>query len=672
MRCVWPSGAENCNACYARGIKCIDQRSNDARVLSPRTYKTLRQRISELEGTIDQIIGQIEEKGSSKQLDQSEINTTELLRNLRLELQPSVAGGIFENPDTEPSTIGSPSNAGRFTGLDNAPLLSLFDNAVLCREEDCSEEVQFKSLSANYRYEERNAKILKSLRALTPSPQAVAQILQESRLSLCLLEKNFPEFPGLASYCLDSTQVGLLRDHLIQSLQSDNTVAVIKSALCLALCIQQLPPNFNLGSTSLPAPLEVLQNCYMETVEAFLSPEDGIAATIDGVECLLSQIRYYINAGLPRKAWVIFRRTLTFVQLLGGLQRKPEQHNRQRSFWFQMWQVDRSLSLLLGLPYAVCHFPYRIGKSTGVGPMLPAKARFMFQLGSLAGQIIDRNQDPENIDFQDTMRMDHELQESSFNMPISWWDALPGPETPVEVTYETLIAKFWYYNLRNLLHLPFVLKAFDDSQYQYSATAALESSRAMIQCYSILRDEKRPILRTCNMIDFQVFTSGMILILCLLSGLVDHDPSQQGKDWEMVDSLIQILNRLSLDMPDSVATQAGQLLDTLYRFRSQMPESTETFHAVVPYFGMLSIRRRETFVVKPESLSDTNENEPWQTAPGWEETMDVSGPDINFHSYFPFGDSQFWPDQATNWSSMVDSGLQDDWTWDFNDTDNYR
>jgi hypothetical protein len=107
--------------------------------------------------------------------------------------------------------------------------------------------------------------------------------------------------------------------------------------ICLAACIQQLPSGFDHTSACFTTPLDVLQRCYLESAEALLALDEGIVSGVDSVQCLLVLVRYYLNAGLPRKAWVVFRRALTFAQLLGGFHRwsfgGPSNAQRQAT-WF--------------------------------------------------------------------------------------------------------------------------------------------------------------------------------------------------------------------------------------------------------------------------------------------------------------------------------------------------
>jgi hypothetical protein len=109
------------------------------------------------------------------------------------------------------------------SGFDKAPLLSLFNNFIISKEEDYIEESDLQE-KPDYRgncNNEKNRAILKRLRILMPSRSPLARILQENRVSLCSFGRTFPELPGLKAF-LDDADIGLLLDHMIDTLQSDD------------------------------------------------------------------------------------------------------------------------------------------------------------------------------------------------------------------------------------------------------------------------------------------------------------------------------------------------------------------------------------------------------------------------------------------------------------------
>jgi len=665
IRCFWPSEAENCDPCAARGTRCTAQTHSQPRVTATKKNKTLREKIRELEATINNILNRTDDGGIASALpdNQRHIDMAQILRDLQLELQP------MGDPLPPSSEAGDASVDAITASTGKAPIMSLFDNAILCRDDYddinegeasiCPDQLSLHILKTKAFADERNKRILHNLQTLMPGEAAVAAIIRASTssASVCQLRSNFPEIPGLDGQPINESQVVILSSHIVNSIRSTNVEIAVKAILCFAICIQQLPSDFVLLSHATePVSLRVLQDCCMQSVEALMTPDDGIIGTINGLECMLTQIRYYLNAGFPRKAWVILHRAVTFAQLIGGTFRDTPQKPicvRKKAIWSHLWHVDKSLSLVLGLPDIIKRFPYRVDLESDA---MPATAKLGFNLANLAERIIARNQNPDNMSYDDTMQMEWDLHQYRSSMPPQFWDTDYATEPRVNMIQEAVMLRFWHNNLRLLLHLPFVLRCFSDNRvYTFSPQAALDSARQMINCYFIMRDERRPVLWTCNITDFQAFTAGTVIVLCSMSNLKEYDMAQRECDWIQIQRLIHVMEQVARNMPDGVATQGLQVLRTLTQIQRGDGGQGESFKAVIPYFGKLSIRCRENIPFRALSLTEaTSAN-----------TVGI-GQDIELDTYFQRDHFQHWPIDSPGWLSSVDVGLQDDWTWDFN------
>jgi hypothetical protein len=628
----------------------------------------MRERITELERTLDSILQTCD---ADERFDGDALDA---LRHLQrgLRLPRAIENGtlesrdIFTAVDVEKESREDHDREG--SGFDKAPLLSLFNNFIISKEEDYIEESDLQE-KPDYRgncNNEKNRAILKRLRILMPSRSPLARILQENRVSLCSFGRTFPELPGLKAF-LDDADIELLLDHMIDTLQSDDATAVTKVVACLANCLQQLPWDFDGGVLGLPAPLEVLEKCFVESVETLLAPDEGIIASFEGVQCLLVQMRYHINAGALRKAWITFQRAQTFAQLLGTPQKSLT--DPRLGLRVQLWTGDRILSVLLGLPYATSWCPLDMYPSAGNDSLpFPPKALFMYNLAKVAGDIIDRNLDDDVMSKSRSLAIDTELQKCVDILPSSWWSIKPGYQISEEEIHEILTFKISFYNLRNLVHLPFVLNSLASSEYQSSAQMALTSSRELIECYEIMRDEERPVLRLCNLIDFQAFIAGMIIVLILLA---HHSlPFAIDRDWDILENLIQTLERTSAKMPSGVATQAFRLLRDLTKLRHADSTSKQTFHAVIPYFGKIKFRVNTQGFLHPTLGQTQGQSFPVVDA----ELNNLGGYSalehtLDFDNFTQTADQQFWGVPDNEWFPMVGQSLQEDWSWDFENMD---
>jgi hypothetical protein len=637
----------------------------------------MRQRISDLEGAIDKIFRHLDDLG---------IDTASIQKELGLEI-PVL---LWTKSDTETPNSSTQSAISSFARLsvsedlsvelDNTPLLTLLNNDVFSSDKISLTPGSESQISKNILVglDEKYCQIWTALRRLTPSSETITLLLQHSQLSLCLLEKSFPGIQNLKPKGSHDSQIETIHDSILSAFNSEDVSTITHVLIALATFIQQLPGSADLGSSAVRNTLDLLQRRYMEFADAFLTPDEGLVGSIDGLDCLLMQVRFYINAGMPRKSWVIFRRAASFAQILGSFNQRHELELdiRKRRLWFQLWQVDKVMSLLLGLPYMISALPFKIEPNTGIPVNLPPTVYFMFKLGEIGARVIDRNcQGQAEVSYSATLEIDQDCDRCKGIMDSSWWETIPGPDMTLDVIHEICSIKMIYHSIRNHIHLPFVLKTSQDPRYQFSTMIAMESSRETINIYEVMRDMDRPVLRLCNMIDFYTLTAALIIILQLLGNPSAYSIQQQEQDWQKIYGLIRVLKRTALDFPHSVAAQTAQLLEDLIKLRYDFSGVDQSFHAVVPYFGEIRIHRRNGELI-PGLLPTSQQNlpTPFTSQAGVPVQLEVDATHTNnqslqfdFDSFdFNLENSVIWPTQDEEWTSLIDYTLQDGWDWDLN------
>ncbi|MCJ1411310.1 hypothetical protein MMC19_005398 [Ptychographa xylographoides] len=688
IRCVFQSDAIICNGCRPRGSTCLDQEFTDTQSLEKR--KNMRERVGQLEGMIGQILHKLDtstkdvgESDTSKEVKSlkadisrasSELNAAAALRSLQSELSPS---SLKVGNDGSESVPNPPAiNGNRFT---NAPFLSLFDNAIFSQDDKDTGEVvahgENTDTGALQSSLTKKHNILKALKALAPSLQDLMAILEASRDILPLSLRVLPEIIEGMAGSLEAAGVVGLRDHMWVSLESRDVLVVAKMLLCVAIFIQHLPAKFDYTRTNLPATSEALDAQYVRPVESLLMSDEGWAGSgLEAVLCMILQSKFYLNIGKPGKAWLINRRAMAFAQLIGVHHRQvgnsqDKLSSRKRNLWLQIWQHDRMFSLVLGLPYSVPESHFGLEDMEGNEDGVSLVMQFMFRMCIVTGRIIDRNHCPRNMTFARTLEIDQELEKSKEFMPIDWWDSSPDRNTPVEAAFDMCVGKFWYHNVRKLLHLPFMLKSFTDRRYEFSRVAALESSRDMLKQYKIFRDEQQPMLSMCDIVDFEAFSAAMILILHLLgqSSSTLHDPERDARDWELVGSSTRDMQRVSQEMSCAVAGQGAKILDDIQNAR-YLECGDKNYEAVIPYFGKIRIRRGPNLVSQMKS-SGVSPSTTCQllTPPDSISTVSEFGqePLVSVDSYFqpvPYSEDAT-NTQGIDWMSTLNLDLRDDWNW---------
>lgn len=601
IKCTFEAGRPACcNECYARGSTCIDQEHGDMQTYAASTSEqssySLRERVSQLEDLVKQVLHRLperaEETPTTNEQDKSQVDTqaAEVLKSLKSSLRR--ADAVLEESLLLPGGL-----------RDDAPALTLFDNEVITRKES-------QPVVSRAQYNKSKA-LITALNQLLPSPHDLEIILQNSHEWWVIWRKMFPE--------ITDSRCESIKESVSHSLRSEKPAELAKIMLCIAIGVHQLPENFDWSILQMKEEPAELMERYIATVDRLITSDDEIAATLEGIECMMLEAKYHVNMGRPRRAWLLFHRGIAFSQLLGfhRLAAQPKtsspQYQRQVNIWSHLILGDRYLSLLLGLPYSVSDAfvaPYISG-----GHIAGANTGeiFVSKMIPVVTKMNDRNQSITPMGYSATLRLDQDLEELHNSQDPGWWSTDLLPNTPPEVHFDRLQAQFFYHQAKLLLHMPFMLRSSTDKRYQYSHSTALDASREMIRIYDALRSNTAVGPFICKLIDFQSFTAAMLLLLNLCGYSQQHrahsaqpDHEQDQKDSDLIDHTISLLKDASKEAGGVVAAQSAQALEMLARVRQGCTERemkecvTETCQVSIPYFGTISIGVGKKFVpIKP-------------------------------------------------------------------------
>jgi hypothetical protein len=120
---------------------------------------------------------------------------------------------------------------------------------------------------------------------------------------------------------------------------------IIQLALILQQSTQKVP------ELQFDQPNHQMAHYFVDVASRYVTSQDLLVDSLDGVETLVLEARYHIHVGSLRDAWILFRRALGIARLLGLPCRKHEDDNRAEALWFRLVYSDRFLSLTLGLPF---------------------------------------------------------------------------------------------------------------------------------------------------------------------------------------------------------------------------------------------------------------------------------------------------------------------------------
>ncbi|KAL8790901.1 MAG: hypothetical protein Q9213_000326 [Squamulea squamosa] len=698
IRCIYEQNATTCTRCITKRLDCTNQEYGDAKALGADKRKSMRERTSELEGMITQILTKLDNNAVTTGPQDVETKAAEALRCLRTELLPSTTSGadVLAQGSTGLASPGSENSETAKDGsrhFHNPPLLSLFDNAVLTKGNEQQDGAVRDATSTSQRpISDKNRRVLSALKSLMPSHHDIGLILRGSRQSLQLWQEALRDCSYNLADKFNLDEFQMTQDFIQSSLQSQDLAIVTQTFACLALTMQQLPGTFDFSALNLPASPDALQDHYITAVETLMAADDGLSSTMEGLSCLIVQTKYYVNLGKPRKGWLTIRRALNFAQMLGFHRQSYELNDAattsKRSIWLAIYQVERFLSLLLGYPSACLdrHFEGLLaGNKTDA---TYNRQCFNVKLSVITGQIINRNQDPRNMTVAATLKIEEDVEEARSMLPAGWWNAPRDSDVPNADIYEKLISKSFFHNVRILLHLPFMLKSSTDRRYEYSRIAALESSREMINNYHYIRHPNRPLIAVCNVMDFQVFTAAMLLTINLLGNsdlpatASDNSSEQNARDWALIYGLMSDLRQVVKGGrsrgTSGVAAQALTVLEDLSKAKdgNQCHGPDESYQAVIPYFGKIRIRWGKAFRAR-QSSSSTSPLSAIGQMPTPSSVDSISTPStintsvanhdprVSFDSYFqPLpGDLQPWQDGGVDWSAINEFELLNDWNW---------
>ena len=681
-----------CEECYARGVQCQTQ---EVSLGTKRRHPgggnpDLQQRVAELEEALLSLTQQL---GSTPRTVEPDSSAAKALQQLRVDSLPFT-------PVTSPETDAE-------VPLKHAPILSLFDNAILgARLDDgVRESSDGAILIGSETINNTKSKLLnirRRLLALFPSQQWQNRVLSNSYLWWACWVEVYPQIFGVG---VNFSAVQFVAD--LRS--SDSVQKIAKGLLCLVAILQENPQEDNTSGGLMSRFSEI-----MHTIDELVLGDDELAGTVDGVECFILRAKYELNCGRIRKSWLTQRRAISLAEL-AGIPKRPanpmtdmSQSIRRESLWKFLYLSDRYLSLLLGLPYGPTEIHSDWGNNGGAYAQgtnnLDFKEHYASRLASIMGHIIDRNQQlPSNNMLPLTFKIEGELTELAASMADDWWktDFELGP-TGKQI-YCQLLPQFWHHQARAFLHLPFMLKATTDRRFEYNKTATLESARAMIACYRVVRPALGFGSLICKMVDFLAFTGAMILVLNLLdhhgkSDVSDH--SETDRDQELILITTSLLQRASVETNGLVVTQAAKALEMFSDIKGlfsplRKMESPCTAKIVIPFFGTVVFgpgtsfsnskkeqhlqqpsqqkQQPEAMLLPPRQMpTPSDQSQDCATPP--EETMLASNINTLMEPVMPFdfGSGENAKELGANGDDVladVNFDLDQEWSWFWNNID---
>jgi len=191
--------------------------------------------------------------------------------------------------------------------------------------------------SATGAFHGRIAKLQRELSALLPCQEDV-DYLADSSHGWWLIQQH------MLSHLLRVPESELRERFDVLTVSSSRPMIIARLLLCIALCIQQLPPNVELPRLQTKVPLLEMMQKNINFVTKEVISDDELTGSMEGIECFALQGLYQVIAGNLRRGWLAFRKAINVAQLMGlhrislrTSQGAPDpMEARRHNMWFQL------------------------------------------------------------------------------------------------------------------------------------------------------------------------------------------------------------------------------------------------------------------------------------------------------------------------------------------------
>lgn len=690
VRCIFPTGSKACEGCSLHDVVCkpqqirtrTNQAAEDSLTEGAETNTTdkgaLQRRLTELEDMVLQIQG-----SSILQSNNGGGSPGVSIPSAHID-QSSLGCSLTEGTSrtTISSTNDSPeiceNSAADLTGdasgqIADAPLTTLWRDSIGITPV----AVSLTSESTPHDRISRVKHPPAALRSLLPCPRDLDIIFQGT-------EKFWPTWPPctlgitepkrhIAGYPKHNKEI------LFEAINSGNPELVSKALLWIALCLSQFSRHRSTQEPRLPLPPVELIERYLKYVQEILSTCEDVGSSLGGLECYVLQWRLYFDAGRPRKSWQMLRQAITSAIPLGLHRTESHTDERKKKIWTLLWQSERQLSCMLGLPSCTSteHPGTLASDLTSDDPIEIVHHK----LSILAGDIIKRDQNHRNINHAITIQLDEELEELRAILPAGFWDP-PKSDQPFVVSHIQQYTKIRFWSMQKILHMPYMLKSTKESKYQYSFMQAMEAAKGIMNAYRETRQAAHGEDMMCEVMDFQVFSAAMVLIIGLLARPAS-DTHEVIAEWQLVDTTSRYLRQAARALGCNVAKQGSDTLDIIIATMRGAYPGNDDFVTTIPYFGRVRlnfahIARASTgppnqgntsfppalqmgSYPSPLSLGDASNESHFHPSPS--ATIQFSGSE--FGQMLPM-DFSFGTELATDWMSIDPTlDMNFDWTQEY-------
>ncbi|KAI9372205.1 major facilitator superfamily domain-containing protein [Aspergillus egyptiacus] len=575
VRCVRiPEDAPTCRQCTERNTTCLAQTTSSR----PRQAARLpsRYRITQLESQVNQL--------------------TKIVTGLEVKLggKPSIPleQGLAHSPGLDDSD-GESSTSENLIAEEPSQLRSLFQNDWL------SVDTRRQHAQRQQRREKASVHLLETVRPalqkLIPSRGEMAEMM------VCTLDWLHIVQGLLPPPSLPCSQQEMVYQYEAMCAPDVDVIVLASWLLTLAITAQQIPQGNH------PTEVEAMKSqrrlrfarAVSDAVERLIMTHDRLVGTLQGLEMAIQFIRLQIGRGNPQKAWIKLRHVIALAELMGLPKvvhitrlKKPngdadEATQQKVQLWDLICTIDRLAGMLINLPPYTKRYPLLMPAPVTVnGVVQPSE--YIRRLVDIAPKL----QDLEELSV--TQGPTPKLYTSALEIAReSWWVVNIADELK-----SGHIVQFIHYVIIMKAYVPIALRQDQTEEYLYSRLACMDACESVACRYQFLRRKLPSGFFALRLLDLQVFTA-MVLLL-----LTSHTcPSQDQRSFQIdktrlkgvVSQVIHLMEEKSKegvgsDFAEHGATTIRALQDLLQQDDIRSSRMKE-LAVNVPLMGKIHVRR---------------------------------------------------------------------------------
>ena len=395
---------------------------------------------------------------------------------------------------------------------------------------------------------------------------------------------------------------------------------------------------------------------FAPLIEKYIINDDELAESEYGLSCLLSISLCYVNALKPRQAWIILRRASTLLQL-NGLHLNHRKSSTMDSIFWQLLHMDRWVSLMIGLPYALSDHLCNLSSDTSKAA---SPEGWMYrQLAVVTGRAIDCLQDPKGANLSSAIQIDEQINEIMGQLPAQYL-ALNRIQTSTSRAEKNLkVCRFIQVcQLKIYAHLPFMLRSNQVKRYQYSHQICVAEARQLIAAYLELFNTEPSAISHCGPLSFGAFMAATVLLLGVFS--CGQSQPDEPSVWPLIYSTVNALMRSQRGATGRLCQQCYVALERLTILGNNEGPKT----VVLPYFGTLALDVANNPKRLPGGQLVTEHirlpNDPEHAFSGTGPSLSYYGPFASDGMRNDWVPAEWWPSSAT---ASDGDGWPGDVTW---------